>query len=139
MSLMRIVASRGTLGRFSTYDGGIKRRSKLCLLSTGFASSALEGKLSTRVASRGIGRVSSGNAKGVYEARSLRLLRREQQTRSLGLFADSGSGITHRMLKELEKKAARAPSDSNAEVKQMYLNTFGQNYIPVTFSYSNRQ
>lgn len=135
---MRIVASRGTLARFSKYDGGMNRGSKLRLLSTEFASSGLEGKLSMRVASRGISRVSGGNAKGVYEVRSLRLLRREHQTRSLGLFADSGSGITHRMLKELEKKAARAPSDSNAEVKQTHLNTYALNHIPVTSSYSSR-
>lgn len=51
----------------------------------------------------------------ILEARGVGVLRREQQVRSLGLFADAG-GISHRTLKELEKKASRSPSDANAEV-----------------------
>lgn len=55
-------------------------------------------------------------AKSVAEARSARLLARDQQTRSLGLFSGGGGGISHQRLKELEKMAAQSPSDANAEV-----------------------
>ncbi|CAM9822160.1 unnamed protein product, partial [Ectocarpus fasciculatus] len=50
----------------------------------------------------------------VAEARSARLLMRDQQTRSLGLFS-GGGGISHQRLKDLEKTAAQSPSDANAE------------------------
>lgn len=53
--------------------------------------------------------------KGSVEARSARLMMRDQQTRSLGLFS-GGGGVSHQRLKELEKLAAQSPSDANAEV-----------------------
>lgn len=117
MSLAKAVASKGNLFRSSLLEAAAKGGSKLRLVSSGFALSALEGKpLSTRAAVRGV-RLSRGNLNGLCKARTATFPRREQQMRSLGLFADGGSGISHRMLKELERKAARAPSDPNAEAQ----------------------
>ena len=117
MSLAKAVASRGALYRPSIVEMALKGGS-FRLLSTRFASSVIRGKpLSTRAALRGV-RAWRGNAKGIYQTRTATWSRWEQPTRSLGIFADGGSGISHRMLKELERKAARAPSDPNAEVKR---------------------
>lgn len=89
-------------------------------LGTGRLSSSLVGQAGAvptraRVALGVIPAAARRPTKGVIEARSARLMARDQQIRSLGLFS-GGGGVSHQRLKELEKMAAQAPSDANAEV-----------------------
>lgn len=116
MSLARAVALRGALSRSLACPLASRNASKVRLLATGRLSSSAAhvGAARTRVAAAG-GAAARRTAKDLFEARRDKLLRRQQVVRSLGLFADGG-GVSHRALKELEKKAARSPSDPNAEV-----------------------
>lgn len=121
MYLARAQASK----RASVAVGGCptasKSVSKLLSLGTGRLSSSFPrarqvGALPTaRVSGGSLPAAAHGPGKGVIEARSARLMMRDQQTRSLGLFSGEG-GVTHQRLKGLEKLAARSPSDANAEV-----------------------
>lgn len=85
-------------------------------LSSSFARARQVGALPTARVSGGLlPAAAHGPGKGVVEARSARLMMRDQQARSLGLFS-GGGGVSHQRLKELEKVAAQSPSDANAEV-----------------------
>lgn len=125
MSLVRTLASRGALSRRSACRALLETTThpKLRPLATG---QRLSSSLIAHVGSKGAQPVTLGSRAGLAsgvrisgnKARSGgRVLRREQQIRSLGLFADGG-GVSHRVLKELEKKAARSPSDPNSEVRR---------------------
>lgn len=110
MSLARAIASKGSRSA--------PPAKMLRLLSTGRLSSSLAhvGATRARAAGRGVAGA-LGAPKGVFENNSTRLMAREQQIRSLGMFSGDGGGVTHQMLKQLEKKAAQSPSDANAEVR----------------------
>lgn len=93
--------------------------SKLLSVGKGRLSSSLArqvGAVPTARASGGLlATAAHGPGKGLVEARRARLMMKDQQTRSLGLFS-GGGGVSHQRLKELEKMAAQSPTDANAEV-----------------------
>lgn len=89
---------------------------------TGRLSSSLVGQAGAaptraRVA-LGVLPTARGPTKGGIEARSAKLMARDQHIRSLGSFSGAGVGsVSDKRLRELEKMAAQAPSDANAEVR----------------------
>ncbi|CAB1097971.1 unnamed protein product [Ectocarpus sp. CCAP 1310/34] len=124
MYLARAQASKRFLsGAAAGCPAASRNASKLPALGTERLSSSSAavarhtGPLSTthaRVAGGLLPTAARWPAKSVAEARSARLLVRDQQTRSLGLFS-GGGGISNQRLKELERMAAQSPSDANAE------------------------
>lgn len=125
MSLIRTLASKGSLLRSpacsTASPAASKLRSSLAMtgerLSSSLSHAAVAGPRGRVTGSmEAWGRGACGRGKDLTDIRKARLTRRDQQqSRSLGLFADGG-GVSHRTLKELEKKATLAPSDASAEV-----------------------
>lgn len=117
MSLAKAIASRGALLGSHVCPGSSRTAPKLRFLSTGRLSSSVVHSVSpaARGARRGAA-LARGPVKGLGEGLSDRSLIGAQQIRSLGLFS-GGDGVSHQMLKELEKKAARSPADASAEVR----------------------
>lgn len=124
MSLVRTLASRGALSRRSACRALLETTThpKPRSLATGQRLSSSLAHVGTKGAQPVTLGSRAGLASGVRISGNRaryggEFLRREQQIRSLGLFADGG-GVSHRVLKELEQKAARSPSDPNAEVRE---------------------
>lgn len=121
MYLARAQASKRALsGAAGRCPAALRSVSKLHSFGTGRLSSSLVGQVGAvptraRVPVGVLPAAARGPAKGMVGARSARLMARDQQIRSLGLFS-GGGGVSHQRLKELEKMAAQAPSDANAEV-----------------------
>ncbi|CAM9191094.1 unnamed protein product [Scytosiphon promiscuus] len=123
MYLSRTLASKRALSSFVPGCPTASRStSQLRSLGTGrFSSSSVVGRqvgavapAAARLSGGLLPSAARGSAKGMVEARSARLLMRDQQIRSMGLFS-RGGGVSHQRLKELEKIAAQSPSDANAE------------------------
>lgn len=121
MYLARAQASKRASASVGGCPAASRSVSKLLSLGTGrlsssFARARQVGALPTaRVQGGLLPAAAHGTGKGVVETRSARLMMRDQQTRSLGLFS-GGGGVSHQRLKELERQAAQSPSDANAEV-----------------------
>lgn len=117
MSLAKAIASRGALLGSHACPASSRTAPKLRFLATGRLSSSVAHSVppGARVARRGAA-LARGPVKSLGESRSDRSLIGAQQIRSLGLFS-GGDGVSHQMLKELEKKAARSPADASAEVR----------------------
>lgn len=117
MSLAKAIASKGTVFGSHACPASSRTALQLRFLATGRLSSSVGHSVPPgyRVAGRGGAALARGPLKGLGEGRSNRSLIGAQQIRSLGLFS-GGDGVSHQMLKELEKKAARSPADASAEV-----------------------
>eukprot|EP00904_Undaria_pinnatifida_P010386 jgi/Undpi1/6478/HiC_scaffold_20.g08957.m1 len=116
MSLAKAIASKGTVFGSHACPASSRTALQLRFLATGRLSSSVGHSVPPgyRVAGRGGAALARGPLKGLGEGRSNRSLIGAQQIRSLGLFS-GGDGVSHQMLKELEKKAARSPADASAE------------------------
>ncbi len=126
MYLARAQASKRALGVAGGCQTASRSLSNLLSVGTGRLSSTSVAGLGRHVAAAPtraqvvgglLPAAARGPAKGVVEARSARLMMRDQQARSLGLFS-GGGGVSDQRLKELEKVAAQSPSDANAEVSR---------------------
>lgn len=126
MYLARAQASKRALGVAGGCQAASRSVSKLLSVGTGrLSSSSVVGPGRHVAAAPRRAQVAGGllpaaarrPSQGLLEARSARLMMRDQQARSLGLFS-GGGGVSDQHLKQLEKVAAQSPSDANAEVSR---------------------